>query len=121
LSIPVGLLVALVLFANNLRDRDFDSRNKIKTLATVTNHHTNEIIFILLTGLPYGFIGAYVGTGILGWPSLLVFLSLPTAVATIKAFSHHIPAAADAMASKIALSFNFFLLIAMVADFLITF
>jgi hypothetical protein len=54
LSIPVGLLVALVLFANNLRDRAFDSRKKIKTLATLTAPRTGKNIFLLLTGLPYG-------------------------------------------------------------------
>ncbi len=121
LSIPVGLLVALVLFANNLRDRAFDSRKKIKTLATLTAPRTGKNIFLLLTGLPYGLIGVYVGTGILGWPGLLVFLSLPTAVTTIKIFSQHIPVNADALASKVALSFNFLLLAALVADIFITF
>ena len=35
ISIPFGILVALVLFANNMRDIDYDSRHNVKTLGII--------------------------------------------------------------------------------------
>lgn len=121
LSIPVGILVALVLFANNLRDREFDSRKKIKTLATLLGPRTGIKTFIVLACLPYAIICAYVGMGILDWPGLFVLFSLPTAFRAVRIFSQNIPVAADAVVSEVALSFNFFLLIALVTNILISF
>jgi 1,4-dihydroxy-2-naphthoate octaprenyltransferase len=121
LSIPVGIPVALVLFANNLRDREFDSRKKIRTLATLLGPRAGIKTFITLAYLPYAIICAYVGMGILGWPGLFALFSLPTTVRTVRIFLKNIPVTADAMASEITLSFNFFLLIALVANILISF
>ncbi|MFB3918559.1 UbiA prenyltransferase [Candidatus Velamenicoccus archaeovorus] len=119
LSLPVGILVALVLFANNLRDREFDSCKKIKTLATLLGPRAGMKTFIALAYLPYMITGAYVGMKILDWPGLFVLFSLPTTVRTVRSFSQNIPVAADAMASETALSFNFFLLISLIINILI--
>jgi 1,4-dihydroxy-2-naphthoate octaprenyltransferase len=79
-SIPLGLLVAGILQANNLRDIIHDRKANIKTLATVFGESfaKGEYIFLI--------VGAYLTVVILvimniltPW-ALIVFLSLPPAI-----------------------------------------
>jgi len=53
ISIPQGLLVALVLFANNARDTRFDESRKIKTLGMFQEKTGNIKIFFLFLSFTY--------------------------------------------------------------------
>lgn len=119
LSIPTGILAALVLFANNLRDREFDARKNIKTLATIMTPQAGKRLFTFMAVLPYPIIGAAVMAGIIRWPALLVLASTPTAIKIIKLFSKEIPVNADALTSEIVLFFNFLLLAGIIAGILL--
>ncbi|MFA5038928.1 MAG: prenyltransferase [Candidatus Omnitrophota bacterium] len=121
LSIPTGLLVALVLFANNLRDRGFDSAKGIRTLATSISISAGKNLFLCLTFLPYLIIILYVFTGLVRPTALLTLISLPLAKKISHKINEKIPLAADAIASKIALYFNSLLIISLLLNLFLQF
>ena len=83
-SIPIGLLVAAILHANNIRDIDLDRAAGKVTLATIFGRNGANLEYRLLVGGAYlAIISVVVNDGRL-WPSLVVFLTLPTAVALIR-------------------------------------
>ena len=51
ISVPIGLMVAAVMLANNIRDCDIDK--KVKTIATVFNYKITNIIFFTIVTLAY--------------------------------------------------------------------
>nr|MCS7125399.1 prenyltransferase [Aigarchaeota archaeon]MCX8193237.1 prenyltransferase [Nitrososphaeria archaeon]MDW7986377.1 prenyltransferase [Nitrososphaerota archaeon] len=108
-SIPVGLFVALVLFANNLRDIEYDKSAGVKTLANILGREK------ALAFYKYTLISIYVSLGILvalrvfSIYALLAYLTIPKAVRLVKTFYEKIPDASDPMTAQ--LSFNFGLLI----------
>jgi 1,4-dihydroxy-2-naphthoate octaprenyltransferase len=109
LSLPTGILVALVLFANNLRDRESDSLKNIKTLATVMTPQAGKTFLAAMATFPYVLICVYILTRRLGGPAFLVFASMGPLIKLIRVFWNGIPHAADAMMSRVTLLFNFFL------------
>jgi 1,4-dihydroxy-2-naphthoate polyprenyltransferase len=80
-SIPIGLLVAVILHANNLRDISLDQKAGKVTLATLLGRRGSGIEYVLLVA------GAFVATLALIvaepglWPVLIVAITLPAAVA----------------------------------------
>jgi 1,4-dihydroxy-2-naphthoate octaprenyltransferase len=107
-SLPIGLLVALVLLANNIRDIDYDGSVGNRTLAVVLGAARAEKVY---AGLLWGAY-ALVVLGIVGqllpvW-SLIVFLTAPAARGLVKMFAGAIPDNADPRTA--ALAFRFALL-----------
>ena len=86
-SIPVGLLTAAILHANNTRDIAHDTSAKIRTFAGVIGHGAAKVEYYLLVG------GAFVAVAIMVWKhilplwSLIVFISAPPAIKNIKAMA----------------------------------
>lgn len=115
-SLPFGLLVALVLLANNLRDIDFDKRSGIKTISGLLGRARGVKLYAVIVFLAYLLIFCYALTGVLGWQGFLVFFSLPLAVKLIKEFSQHIPVTADAETSKLPFLFGLLLIAALVME-----
>jgi 1,4-dihydroxy-2-naphthoate octaprenyltransferase len=80
-SIPIGLLVAVILHANNMRDIPLDQKAGKVTLATLLGLRGAGIEYVVLVA------GAYVATLALIaaepglWPVLLVAITLPAAIA----------------------------------------
>lgn len=78
-SLPVGLLVAAILHANNIRDIPDDTAAGKVTLATKLGRHGANIEFAILT------YGAYLAlVGLVGlrpelWPVLAAFTTIPVA------------------------------------------
>ena len=100
ISLPIGLNVAAILLANNLRDADFDAKSGIRTLSTIMGQRKAFILYTALSVLSYLFILAYFFCGIVKIPSLLVFLAVPKTIELIKDFSKKVPVDADARTSK---------------------
>ena len=96
ISIPFGVLVALVLFANNMRDIDYDSRQNIKTLSIMLGSSRSYQLFAGLIVLAYACVLGMIITGIMSIWGLLIFLSVPKAVTLLKTFREKIPDMADA-------------------------
>lgn len=116
LSIPFGVLVALVLLANNLRDIAYDSRQGIKTIGILLGSHQSFRLYVLLILAAYFYIIGTVVLGILSPWGLLVLLSFPKAVSLLKVFTRKIPEAADALTGQLNTLFGLLLIAALILD-----
>lgn len=96
-SLPVGFLVAAILFANNLRDIHHDAEANVKTLANILGHTKARYIYYILIIAAYALIVIMLPAGFSPW-LLLVFLSLPSAFKNIKQAHNSDPADAESIA-----------------------
>ena len=86
-AIPIGLLVAGILHANNWRDIQGDRSGGIHTMAGLFGDRGSAVYYAALLFVPYLFVVAWVAASWLfglappmPWPALIVLLSLPLAV-----------------------------------------
>ncbi len=112
ISIPFGVLVALVLFANNMRDIAYDSRHNVKTVSIMLGSRNSFILFTGLIMLAYAYVLGMIITGIMSLWGLLIFLSLPKAVSLLKTFKKNIPDMADALTAQFDTVFGILLILA---------
>lgn len=112
ISIPFGILVALVLLANNMRDIDYDSRHNVKTLGILLGIRKSYILFAGLIVAAYVSVLGMMMAGILSLWGFLIFLSLPSAWSLLKTFRQRIPDMADALTAKFDTVFGILLLTA---------
>lgn len=84
LSIPVGLMTAAILQANELRDMVHDRLAGIRTLTLVIGNKKGKQLYISLLVLPYLSLVLMIILGLLPYWSLLVVLTLPIAYRNIK-------------------------------------
>lgn len=110
-SIPVGILVSLVLFANNLRDIDYDKRQGIKTLAIFLGPKKGLYFYLAFIIFAYISIILFSILKLISPLGLLVLLSIPKAYKLFKAFKVNIPVGADAITSQLVVSYGIFLLL----------
>ena len=69
-SVPFGILVALVLLANNIRDITYDSRQRIKTVGILLGRVRSIHLYIGLIATAYVYVVGLVVAGILSsWVS----------------------------------------------------
>lgn len=111
ISIPIGILVSLVLFANNLRDIEYDKRQGIKTLAILLGHKGSLNFYLGFIIFSYIALIALTILKILSPFGLLAFLSVPKAYKLFKDFRIKVPDGADAITSQLVVSFGTFLLL----------
>lgn len=115
ISLPIGFGVALILLANNLRDRTFDAQSGIKTIATLLEKKDVLKLYCFLSLLPYALVMLYILTGVLAPISGLVFIALPFSVRLAKEFFKDIPVNADAQQSQAAFLFGLLLILSLCA------
>ncbi len=113
-SIPFGVLVALVLLANNIRDIDHDKSKHIKTLAILLGHRGGIYAYLLLMSLAYVCTLIITLTGVLSLWGLLIFLSLPLAVKLLRQMVKSVPSDADAQTAKLDTAFGVLLVLVLV-------
>ena len=116
ISIPFGILVALVLFANNMRDIDYDSRHNVKTLSIVLGSHKSYILFAVLIMTAYAYVLGMIVLGIMSLWGFLIFLSLPKALSLLKTFKEKIPDMADALTAQFDTVFGILLITAIILE-----
>ncbi len=116
ISIPFGILVALVLLANNIRDIAYDSRQGIKTIGILLGSRRSLFFYAGLILSVYLYVVGIVAVGILGLWGLLVLLSLPKAVRLLRSFMERIPEAADAITAQLNTVFGLLLILALVLN-----
>ena len=119
ISIPFGILVALVLFANNMRDIDYDSRQNVKTLSIVLGSHRSYILFAVLIMTAYASVLGMIALGIMSLWGFLIFLSLPKALSLLKTFKEKIPDMADALTAQFDTVFGILLITAILLESMI--
>ena len=112
ISIPFGVLVALVLFANNMRDIAYDSRQEVRTLGILLGSRRSYLLFTGLIVLAYAYVLGMIIVGIMSLWGLLIFLSVPNAIRLLKTFKTKIPDMADALTAQFDTVFGILLILA---------
>lgn len=115
-SIPFGLLVGLVLFANNIRDIAYDSRQGIKTVAIYLGLRRSIVLYNTIIVAAYVWVAGMVLGGILSFWGLIVLLSLPKAARLIRAFGRQVPDDADAATAQFITVFGVLLVAALILE-----
>ncbi|MGA3208583.1 MAG: prenyltransferase [Syntrophales bacterium] len=116
ISVPFGVLVALVLFANNMRDIAYDSRHNVKTVSIMLGSRNSFILFAGLIALAYAYVLGMILTGIMSLWGLLIFLSIPKAVSLLKTFKENVPDMADALTAQFDTVFGILLMMAIFCE-----
>ncbi len=118
-SLPFGILVALVLLANNIRDIDHDRRRGIRTLAILLGRRLGLNAYLALMVAAYVGILALALTGVMTMWVLIIFASLPLAIKLLRQMARAIPANADALTAKLDTAFGLLLVASLVIEGLI--
>lgn len=79
-SIPIGILVALILYVNEIPDRRADAAAGKRTLPTRWAPETVLRVYAIATGAAFVSVAVGVVLGLLPLPALLVFLGVPLAL-----------------------------------------
>ncbi|MCJ7705940.1 MAG: prenyltransferase [Desulfobacterales bacterium] len=115
-SIPFGILVGMVLLANNIRDIAYDSRQGIKTIGILLGSRRSIFLYAGFILTAYLYVIGMVLFGILTPWGLLVFLSLPKAIHLLKSFMEKVPEAADAITAQVNTIFGLLLIVALILN-----
>ena len=116
ISVPFGVLVALVLFANNMRDIAYDSRHNVKTVSIMLGSRNSFILFAGLIALAYAYVLGMILTGIMSFWGLLIFLSVPKAISLLRTFKEKVPDMADALTAQFDTVFGILLMMAIFCE-----
>ena len=114
ISLPFGILVALVLLANNIRDINHDSGKGILTLAIVLGRSKSLMLYGILVAAAYLGIILMSLIGPLPLWSLIVLLSVPLAVRLLLLMMKQVPVDADARTAQLDTAFGVLLVISLV-------
>jgi 1,4-dihydroxy-2-naphthoate octaprenyltransferase len=114
ISIPFGVLVALVLLANNIRDVVYDRSKGIQTLAIVLGERKGISVYLALIVAAYLAVVVMSVVGPLTTWSLIVLLSTPLAIKLLRQMAHNIPLDADAQTAKLDTAFGLLLVLSLV-------
>lgn len=110
ISFPFGVLVALVLLANNIRDIYYDRRMKIRTVPMLIGKQNGLRLYTALITAAYAAVLWMSLNGPLSLWSLLVLVSLPLAYRLMKQMMHGVPLDADARTAQLNTAFGALLL-----------
>lgn len=116
ISIPFGILVALVLLANNIRDISHDRKSGITTIANTLGEAGSLRLYLGLMGAAFMCIPLFVIAGILPVWGFAIFLSLPVAVGLARSMAMRPPKDADARTAKLDTVFGALLLAVLVVQ-----
>jgi len=119
ISLPFGILVALVLLANNIRDIEHDRSKQIRTLAILLGRRTGLAAYLFLMILAYAGIVFLALSHVLTLWVFIILATLPLAVKLLRQMLHDIPADADAQTAKLDTAFGLLLVASLVIESLI--
>ncbi len=121
ISLPIGLWVALVLLANNLKDIDYDRGQEVATLATLLGRSGALTLYTLLVILVYVLSALGILLKIMPLWGLLVFISVPTAWRLIRSFQTRaeIPPDADPRTAQLSTLFGLLLILSLLLGHLV--
>ena len=116
-SLPIGLWVALVLLANNLKDIKYDLRTGL-TLGTLLGRKGTLQLYTLLVAIVYLLTALGMILQAIPLWGLLIFASLPMAWKLIRTFqaAPEIPADADPRTAQLAMIFGLLLILSLLLD-----
>jgi 1,4-dihydroxy-2-naphthoate octaprenyltransferase len=83
-SLPIGLLVAAILHANNVRDIENDRKHNKWTLAALAGRPLADYEYVALMLGGYGVVIAMTIAGAAPWPVLITLVTLPLALRIVR-------------------------------------
>jgi len=113
IAFPAGLMIPLMMMANEIRDYERDKNLGIKTLTVILGIKTGRAIYIALIAIAYGMTTILVITKDLPMLTLFVFLTLPIAIKSYKKASMP-QTSAIKITNILHISFNLITIIALV-------
>ncbi|MDD5722400.1 MAG: prenyltransferase [Syntrophales bacterium] len=113
-SLPFGVLVALVLLANNLRDTADDEKKGIRTLSIITGPRKGIWMYVALVVCAYVSVVVMAFTGPLNPWSLIVLISIPLFFSLLRQIINNPPLDADAQTAKLNTVFGILLLLSLI-------
>jgi 1,4-dihydroxy-2-naphthoate octaprenyltransferase len=114
-SIPFGVLVALVLLANNIRDIAYDQAKGILTLPILLGRRRGIGLYLGLIVAAYLAVAIMAVFGPLEPWSLIVLISAPLAVKLLRRMATDVPLDADAQTAQLDTAFGVLLVLSLVA------
>jgi 1,4-dihydroxy-2-naphthoate octaprenyltransferase len=114
IAVPVGLFVALVLLANNIRDVEYDGSVQTKTLPVMVGKKSGIVIYDLLLLIAYLPIPMLIIAGLLSPWSLLVLLTVPEALGLWRMLKGPVPDNADPRTAGLALKYSILYMMAFI-------
>jgi 1,4-dihydroxy-2-naphthoate octaprenyltransferase len=117
-STPIGLLVSLVLLANNLRDVEYDREVGVATIVHNKAQGLNLYKGLLL--IIYASTIALVAARLLSALSLVTLYTVKEAMGIMNVFEKEVPPVADPMTAGLALHFGLLLLAGEIAGSVLT-
>ena len=122
-SLPLGMLVAVVLLANNLKDLAYDSEMKINTLAVRLGPSRSLKLFAWLIFGAYFLSSLEIFFGYLSWWAIAIFFSLPLALHLIYVFNKDagIPPDADPRTARLSTVFGLLVIFSLLTGYFIPF
>ena len=120
IALPVGLITDGILHSNNTRDVITDKRAGITTMAMGLGSKFSAWLYGFEVIFPYVWVGACSIIGIMPLATIMVFLTLPVAIASAQAMKHSLTAGPgiiadlDIKTANLQLLFSVLLTIALV-------
>jgi 1,4-dihydroxy-2-naphthoate polyprenyltransferase len=114
ISLPLGILVALVLLANNIRDIRDDAKKGIKTVPILTGKKKGIWVYIVLVAAAYTSVILMSLLGPLNPWSLIVLVSVPLFFKLLRQIIQNPPLDADARTAQLNTAFGILLLISII-------
>jgi 1,4-dihydroxy-2-naphthoate octaprenyltransferase len=111
-SLPQGLWVALVLFANNLKDIGYDEKTGVRTIANLVGRRTAQRIYVAAVAAIYLVV---VVEAVIGLMPLWTLVALPSLTVSLKLARHltlaeEVPADADPRTAQAGMVFGLLLI-----------
>lgn len=110
-SFPIGILIAAVLLANNIRDIEYDASTGVNTIPILLGRKRATILYIIMLISAYLITLFLILTGLLRWQVFIVFISMPKALKLIRMFRQRVPDAADPITAQLVIIFGILYLI----------
>ena len=105
-SVPIGLLVALVLLANNIRDKEYDANVGISTVATGKQESKGMQYYKAILAACYISTIILIVVRILSPFAIISFISIMEAMKILKEFNVKVPMTSDQQTAQLALHFG---------------
>ena len=109
-SIPIGILVLLVLLANNIRDIEYDRLVVKATIAILLGAKRSLTLYAALLEATYASTIVLVILHVFSVYSLAALFTVPIAAGLVRRFSVKVPDTADPETARLALLFGLLLL-----------
>jgi 1,4-dihydroxy-2-naphthoate polyprenyltransferase len=88
-SLPVAILIALILYVNEIPDRRSDASAGKRTLVVRLSPETVTRIYLVAAVLAFALIVLAVAAGIMPWPTLIALAAIPLAMRVYTGIQQH--------------------------------